>query len=345
MLWLFFAASGLQWQAVEEIAMDRRTPTRQAHSGARPAPYPPRRRAFSLLLALGMLALAVLACSKPTPEPRPEAREAAALQGQPAPSFKLPTLDKKTIALNDLRGRPVALNFWTTSCTGCKEEMAGLQTAYETYGKAGLALLAINVQETSEEVSAYVEENNLTFPILMDNKAKVSNQYRVADFPTTYLIDRKGQITAVHVGKLSGADIDRLLSAHVAPEEEAPSGIKFPTPRPSATTALDRLEGCVAGAYALNIRIGPSTDYSLAVGDGLEKGDCLVFDGRSEDADLVRIAPGYPIRPNQTGVPSQTGPPDPTGVPTQTGDRLWVSSYYIDFKGEINALPVVETKP
>ncbi len=70
------------------------------------------------------------------------------------------------VSLADLRGKPVLINLWATWCPPCRDEMPGIQAAYEKYAAKGLVVLAIDftVQDHLPEVTAFVKEFGLTFP-------------------------------------------------------------------------------------------------------------------------------------------------------------------------------------
>ena len=115
-----------------------------------------------------------------------------------APDFTLPDLNGRTIHLSELKGKPILLNFWATWCLPCRTEMPSLEQAYQDYKGKGLVVLAINIDQRSpSRVEAFVKEYRLTFPILLDPEWTAAEAYRVfGGVPTTYLINRAGQIVA-----------------------------------------------------------------------------------------------------------------------------------------------------
>lgn len=114
--------------------------------------------------------------------------------GNKAPDFELKTLDGETVKLSDFKGEKVMLNFWATWCPPCREEMPDMQKFHE---KQDVVVLAVNLTDTEmnrKNVSAFVEEFGFTFPVLMDEGAKISNLYRINPIPTSYMIDTNGII-------------------------------------------------------------------------------------------------------------------------------------------------------
>ncbi|WP_027963288.1 redoxin domain-containing protein [Halalkalibacillus halophilus] len=116
--------------------------------------------------------------------------------GDQAPNFKLSTLDGNEIELNELRGKKVFINFWATWCPPCRAEMPHMQDIHEEYGDE-VEILAVNAiaSETNEDnVQDFVNELDLTFPILMDETNEVNVTYQAISLPTTYFINTDGVV-------------------------------------------------------------------------------------------------------------------------------------------------------
>lgn len=179
----------------------------------------PRTR-FLFLVGIFMLAFLWTLASRASPAdvaasdhpPSPQ-------EGFSAPDFTLTTLSGKTLTLSDLRGQVVLLNFWASWCLPCKGEMPALQHAYSDYHDLGLEIVAVNAtdQDSEQNARAFVEEYQLSFPIPMDVDGSVSQKYTLRGLPTTFFIDRQGQIQKVVVGgpmsaALIRSQIETLLS-------------------------------------------------------------------------------------------------------------------------------------
>ena len=96
-------------------------------------------------------------------------------RGAPAPAFHLPRLDPAgEVALADLRGRVVLVNFWATWCKPCEEEMPAMERLYRRLQGRGCELLAIAVDEDADDVRRFRERLGLSFPILWDPEREVS---------------------------------------------------------------------------------------------------------------------------------------------------------------------------
>ena len=129
-----------------------------------------------------------------------EADTAAPQEGQPAPDFTLRTLDGGEVRLHELRGKVVVLNFWATWCGPCRDEMPLFEQAMAERGPDGLLIVAINVQESEDQVRPFVQRLGLTYPIGMDRNGGLARRYRVRSYPTTYFIGRNGTVEGRRVG-------------------------------------------------------------------------------------------------------------------------------------------------
>jgi len=137
-------------------------------------------------------------------------RSADPMVGQPAPELNLTALDGSTLTVGQFRGHPLIVNYWATWCEPCKAEMPLFQRSYEKYGP-GLAVLAVNGGEDPQDVSRFVKEFALSFPIALDPDYKAEAGFGVMAYPTTIFIDSDGIIQARQIGQLDS----RLLDAYL----------------------------------------------------------------------------------------------------------------------------------
>jgi len=139
-----------------------------------------------------------------------------AREGNPAPDFRLKTLDGKDVHLSDFHGKPVLINVWATWCPPCRLEMPGIQAAYEKYQEEGLVVLGIDltVQDNLPDVPVFVRDLKLTFPILLDESGDVSARlYGLRGLPTSYFIDRNGTLRHIQIGEMTPGQLDENLAA------------------------------------------------------------------------------------------------------------------------------------
>ncbi|CAJ1002901.1 MULTISPECIES: thiol-disulfide oxidoreductase ResA [Bacillales] len=123
--------------------------------------------------------------------------------GRDAPNFSLEQLNGPSIALSDLRGKGVVLNFWGTWCGPCKQEMPALQKQYEAYKDKGLVIVGVNIGETPVAVEPFLKQFGVTFPILMDRESQITKLYRIDKIPSTFFIDPDGEVKEIFLGPLN----------------------------------------------------------------------------------------------------------------------------------------------
>jgi len=129
-----------------------------------------------------------------------------------APLFSLASLDGHEITLKDYQGKYLLVNFWATWCGPCKVEMPSLELLYRKFQKRNFAMIAVsNDIFGAQVVKPYIQAQNFTFPVALDPKLKVSNQFGVISLPTTFLIDPQGKIIGVLNGAENWADPKTLL--------------------------------------------------------------------------------------------------------------------------------------
>ncbi len=117
-----------------------------------------------------------------------------------ATDFELRDLNDISRKLSSYKGHVVFLNFWATWCGPCRYEMPSMQRLYTEFKDDGLVIVAVDLQESKAQVKSFVEEYNLTFPVLLDKNGKVGAIYGARSIPTTFLLDRDGYIFARAIG-------------------------------------------------------------------------------------------------------------------------------------------------
>lgn len=110
----------------------------------------------------------------------------------PALDFKLKDLNDKEIALSEFKGKKVMLNFWATWCGYCVQEMPYMQNIHNETRDKDVIILAVNVGESKDKVKKFIEKNNYSFPVVLDENQEVAQNYGVQGFPTTLFIDEDG---------------------------------------------------------------------------------------------------------------------------------------------------------
>jgi cytochrome c biogenesis protein CcmG/thiol:disulfide interchange protein DsbE len=115
------------------------------------------------------------------------------LVGKAAPAFSLRDLSGKIVTLSSLRGHPVLLNFWGTTCPPCRREVPLLQQAYAAHRRDGLVIIGLDAQlDTAQEVRAFSSERAVSYTMLLDPDGVTAPRYGVNDLPHSFFIDRNG---------------------------------------------------------------------------------------------------------------------------------------------------------
>ena len=136
----------------------------------------------------------------------------------PAPGFTLMDQEGNTHSLADYKGKTVFLNFWATWCPPCRMEMPDIQKLYEKHGSNSGDLIVLGVagpnlaSETDiAGITAFLKENNYSFPVVMDETGSLFEEYGISSFPTTFMIDDEGNVHGYVSGALSAEFMDSIV--------------------------------------------------------------------------------------------------------------------------------------
>jgi cytochrome c biogenesis protein CcmG/thiol:disulfide interchange protein DsbE len=138
-------------------------------------------------------------------------RESTQLRGAAAPPFVLTTFAGEEVALADLKGQPVIINFWASWCVECYKEATLLEQAYQDYKDKGIVFLGVDYLDTDKEALAYMEKYGITYPSGPDIASQIARAYRITGVPETFFIDRQGQIAHIQVGPIEKPQLYGLL--------------------------------------------------------------------------------------------------------------------------------------
>ncbi len=128
--------------------------------------------------------------------------------GKPAPAFTLQRLDGSgEVALADLSGKVVVVNFFASWCLPCTQENPALVRVYERYRGSDVVLLGVNLQESRENGLAYVQRMGMSWATLADDDGRVVLSYGVFGPPETFFIGPDGVIAGRHIGPIDEATL------------------------------------------------------------------------------------------------------------------------------------------
>ncbi len=129
----------------------------------------------------------------------------------PSPLLTLTDLNGAQASLTDYAGQVVLVNFWATWCQPCLEEMPALETFYQQYRDAGFVVLGINNGESVGEVESYLDDISLSFPIWLDEQFLGEGAFGVTNLPTSFLIDRTGQVRLQWLGAIQLSTLEEVV--------------------------------------------------------------------------------------------------------------------------------------
>jgi cytochrome c biogenesis protein CcmG/thiol:disulfide interchange protein DsbE len=138
------------------------------------------------------------------------------LKGQAAPVFTLREMGSgKPVRLEELKGRPVVINFWASWCGPCKMEHPVLEWGQREFGDQ-VQFLGVVFEDTEDNAKAFLRQYGASFPQLIDPHSTVAVDYGVAGVPETYFIDAQGIIQGKHVGPIDPQTLTERIRALTA---------------------------------------------------------------------------------------------------------------------------------
>ena len=136
----------------------------------------------------------------------------AAVADRMAPSFVVRTLDGKSFRLQAQRGRPVILDFWATWCAPCRASMPHLDRLQERYTRDGLVVLGLSVDENPPAtVKRFAERLGIRFRLAMADEKLLDRYGPIRLLPTTFFINRRGEVVRRTVGYLDAETLDAYV--------------------------------------------------------------------------------------------------------------------------------------
>jgi peroxiredoxin len=130
-----------------------------------------------------------------------------------APEVRFMTLKGESLKTSDLRGKVVLVNFWATDCVICVHEMPRLVETYNKFQNQGFETVAVAMSyDPPNYVARYSEKNRLPFKVALDVQGDIARGFgEVRLTPTTFILDRRGQIIKRYVGEPDFAQLHRVL--------------------------------------------------------------------------------------------------------------------------------------
>ncbi len=191
------------------------------------SPAPPAVIAVAIRVGLGFLVCFAVACGAPPRSASGTERSAPRPPGPEAPPLELPDIAGRHVALSELRGRPVIVNFWATWCQPCRRELPSLEELHRRFEPAGLRVLAVSIDADPQELDRFVADASIPFVVLRDPEGKAAAAYGVTTVPSTFLVDAAGRVSERIDGEVDWGredllgEVQRLL-AEAGPADDQP---------------------------------------------------------------------------------------------------------------------------
>ena len=122
----------------------------------------------------------------------------------------------RTGSLADYRGKVVVVNFWASWCDPCVGELPLLERTNRAIAPRNATVVGINLRDVTDDALRFVRRFKLTYPSLRDPDADLAHAYGTANYPETFVLDRRGRIAARMRGPVSQAWLDRTLAPLLA---------------------------------------------------------------------------------------------------------------------------------
>lgn len=134
-----------------------------------------------------------------------------------APNFELKSIDGKMVNLADYRGKVVIVDFWATWCPPCRRGIPDLISLKKAYASKGVEVIGISVDDsrTIGEVPTFAKDQKINYPVVYVDQSVADAYGGIESIPTTFIIDKKGNIAAHFVGLVPkeslAAQLDKLI--------------------------------------------------------------------------------------------------------------------------------------
>jgi len=129
-----------------------------------------------------------------------------------APDFTLPELEGNSLTLSDFKGKVIILNFWATWCPPCRREIPDFVELYENYKDKGLLIIGVNLDGGDRSsVKQFSEKYKINYSVVLGNVNVTEDYGGIRAIPTTFIIDREGNIREKYIGYQPGTTFENAV--------------------------------------------------------------------------------------------------------------------------------------
>jgi thiol-disulfide isomerase/thioredoxin len=138
--------------------------------------------------------------------------------GDAAPAFRLANAKGDPVALDQLRGKVVYVDFWASWCAPCQRSFPWMNELQQKYGSRGFVIVGVNVDKKRADADRFLAQVPAQFTIVYDESGATPAAWGVKGMPTSYLVDAQGKVNFVERGFLDErkAEIEQRVAALVA---------------------------------------------------------------------------------------------------------------------------------
>ena len=153
----------------------------------------------------------------PTETTATEAAPVVIAVGEPMPAYTAKLLDGSDYDVASERGNVVMINLWATWCGPCRYEIPELEKLHKDHAAARFKVVGVSVDEGGDQVvKDFVEEQKMTYPVVLDPEGRLATMLDTTILPTTILVDRQGKVVWKKLGVVSASDVEMMSAIEKA---------------------------------------------------------------------------------------------------------------------------------
>lgn len=143
-------------------------------------------------------------------------RADAAVDAHPAPAWKLPDVNGQIVDFSQFKGKVVVLDFWATWCGPCRSEIPGYVKLQDKYRDKGVAVVGVSLdQQGPDVVKKFMAEQHMNYTVVMGDEAITQAFGGIDSIPTTFIIDRAGNVRDKKVGAMETDEFEKKLTPYL----------------------------------------------------------------------------------------------------------------------------------